>query len=139
MTDNKHLAFNPELINITVETLFLPSYSNIKLNEYFFCYTITIANLGDCPVQLLSRHWIISDSSGAKQEVRGEGVVGEQPRISPGSSFRYTSGVSIKSSIGTMMGSYSMSANVKNDDGFVPCRFKVSIPAFSLHTPNSLH
>ncbi len=140
MVDNKHLSFNPDLINVHVETQFLPKYSNTKINEYFFCYTITITNFGDCVVQLVSRHWIITDSSGARQEVRGEGVVGEKPLISPNSSFRYTSGVSIKSSVGTMLGSYFMDAKInnKNDEPFL-YHFEVPIPAFSLHTPNSLH
>jgi ApaG protein len=110
----------------------LPEQSQPSAGKYAFAYTITIRNTGFAPARLLSRHWIITDANGETQEVRGQGVVGEQPHLRPGESFRYTSGTVIETPVGSMHGSYEMVA----DDG---TRFEARIPAFSLATPSSLH
>ena len=127
-------------VDVTVVTTYLPGHSRPELAQYAFAYTITISNEGVVPVQLLSRHWIITDADSAVQEVRGEGVVGEQPQISPGQSFRYTSGATLATPVGSMEGSYTM---IRGDrDQQAPSandRFLVPIPAFSLHTPTALH
>ena len=95
-------------INIHIATQFLNTQSSPKDSRYAFAYTITISNLGIEAVKLLSRRWLITDGNGKTQEVLGEGVVGEQPLIQPGNSFRYTSGALLKTSMGTMEGSYQM-------------------------------
>ena len=133
-----NIEFNPSLVGIKIQTTYLPSHSRPEEEQYTFAYTITISNAGDVPVQLLSRHWIITDADGEVQEVRGEGVVGEQPVIAPGSSYRYTSGATLKTPVGCMEGSYFMI--VRDDEETVsPAQFKVPIPVFSLHTPTALH
>jgi ApaG protein len=93
---------------------------------------VTIRNTGSVPARLLNRHWVVADANGKTQEVRGKGVVGEQPHLKPGDSFRYTSGTVIGTPVGSMHGSYEMEA----DDG---TRFEAPIPAFSLATRTSLH
>ena len=125
---------------MTVVTTYLPGHSKPELDQYAFAYTITISNEGDVPVQLLSRHWIITDADNSVQEVRGEGVVGEQPLIPPGKSFRYTSGATLATPVGCMEGSYTMVSR-DTDDQASPAngQFEVPIPAFSLHTPTALH
>lgn len=95
-------------IRIRVESSFDPARSRISENQWFFLYTITISNEGDRRVQLISRHWIITDESGRIEEVRGSGVVGEQPVLEPGESFEYTSGCPLPTPTGTMQGSYQM-------------------------------
>ena len=100
--------FNPGLVGVNVVTTYLPSHSNPGEDHFTFAYTITISNAGDAPVQLLSRHWIITDANEEVQEVRGEGVVGEQPVIAPGKSYRYTSGATLATPVGYMEGSYFM-------------------------------
>lgn len=97
-------------------------------NYYFWAYTVEIANRGDRSVQLLSRYWKITDATGRTQEVRGPGVVGEQPTLAPGESYRYTSGAPLRTPSGIMLGSYQMTA----EDGEM---FDVTIPAFSLDSP----
>lgn len=97
-----------------------------------FAYTITIENQGDEPAQLLDRHWIITDADGNAQEVRGQGVVGEQPHLKPGERFEYTSGTVLPTPIGSMHGSYGMIG----DDGQ---RFEAPIPAFSLASTTTIH
>lgn len=132
--------FNPDLVGVHVVTTYLPSHSNPDDWHYTFAYTITISNGGDLPVQLLSRHWVITDANDKVQEVRGEGVVGEQPIIPPGGAFRYTSGATLETPVGYMEGSYAMVVrepmDVDPDD--LPT-FEVPIPAFSLHTPTALN
>ena len=121
-------------------TTYLPGHSRPDHRQYAFAYTITISNGGEVPVQLLSRHWIITDADSGVQEVRGEGVVGEQPLIAPGNSFRYTSGATLATPVGSMEGSYTMI--YRHDTQQAPSaasRFQVPIPAFSLHTPTALH
>ena len=119
-------------INIIVRTTYLPEQSDETLDHYVFAYTITIANAGMVAAQLISRHWIIEDGENDAQEVRGLGVVGEQPLLKPGDSFEYTSGTAISSPVGSMKGSYQMIA----EDGL---HFDASIPEFTLSVPRTLH
>ena len=119
-------------IDIIVHTTYLPEQSDEALNRYVFAYTITIANTGMVAAQLISRHWIIEDGENDAQEVRGLGVVGEQPLLKPGDSFEYTSGTAISSPVGSMKGSYQMIA----EDGLC---FDASIPEFTLSVPRILH
>ena len=140
MPSTHNIQFDPSLVDIKVVTTYLPSHSRPEESQYTFAYTITISNGGDVPVQLMSRHWLITDADGEVQEVRGEGVVGEQPVIVPGKSFRYTSGASLTTPVGCMEGSYFMV--VREPEDVDPARlpiFEVTIPAFSLHTPTALH
>jgi len=119
---------------LTVEPVarFLADQSDPAKNEYVFTYTITITNTGDIAAQLLGRHWIITDADHKVQEVKGLGVVGQQPLLQPGESFEYTSGASIPTSVGTMQGSYQMLAA----DGKA---FDAPIPPFTLSVPRTLH
>ena len=119
-------------IRVDVDTSYLEDQSDPKERRYVFSYTITIRNEGSVPARLLTRHWIITDSQGLVQEVRGLGVVGTQPLIQPGESFEYTSGTSIATPVGTMRGSYQMLAA----DG---SRFEAAIPEFTLSVPRVLH
>jgi len=123
---------NPHRINIDVQSSYVDAQSEPDANRYVFSYTITIRNTGLMPAKLLNRHWIIRDSNGKVQEVRGEGVVGEQPHLKPGEGFRYTSGTMIETPVGTMEGSYEMLA----DDG---TRFEAPIAPFALSMPRTLH
>lgn len=118
--------------SVDVETWYVVEESVPEDGRYVFGYTITIANAGDLPGQLLRRHWIITDGSGHVEEVRGPGVVGEQPRIEPGQAFRYSSGAVIETPVGVMQGSYEF---VRDD----ATPFSVAIPAFSLSVPNMVH
>jgi ApaG protein len=134
-------TLNPTLIGIATQATYLPTHSRPEEQQYSFAYTITISNAGDTAVQLLSRHWLITDADGEVQEVRGEGVVGEQPIIRPGRFFRYTSGATLPTPVGFMKGEYTMTLYDSdcppdpNDDNV----FEVEIPAFTLHTPTSLN
>ena len=119
-------------INVQVETQFLPEQSEPDDSRFVFAYTITITNTGGLPARLVSRHWIILDGAENRQEVHGEGVVGQQPYLAPGETFRYTSGTVLQTPVGSMHGSYQM----LGDDG--TC-FDAEIPAFTLSTPHSLH
>jgi ApaG protein len=119
-------------ITIEVETTYVREQSLPEQNRYLFAYTITITNTGSIPVQLLGRHWIITDANNKVQEVRGEGVVGEQPHLTPGESFRYTSAAMLETPVGCMQGEYQMIA----DDGV---EFEAEIPAFNLSTPHTIH
>jgi len=92
----------PYLIDIEVETSYIDEQSDPEHNRFVFAYTITIHNSGEMPAKLLSRHWVITDSNGKVQEVRGEGVVGEQPNLQPGESFQYTSGTILETAVGSM-------------------------------------
>ncbi len=115
-------------IKITVIPDFLDEQSSPGKNQYFWSYTITITNLRDMPVQLLSRYWKITDANGRINEVRGEGVVGKQPIIPPFHSFEYTSGCPLETSQGFMVGHYDM----MDHNGLT---FLINIPAFSLDSP----
>jgi ApaG protein len=119
-------------VTVEVETHYLEEESYPAEERYVFAYTITIRNNSDTPTKLLTRHWVITDGNGQVQEVHGEGVVGEQPHIGPGDTFRYTSGTVLDTPIGTMEGSYQM----LNDNG---AYFDATIPLFTLSQPHSLH
>ena len=122
----------PYDIAISVDMRFLDDQSAPAENRYAFAYTITIANHGSVGARLLSRHWIITDANGKVHEVRGDGVVGEQPWMRPCGGFEYTSGAVIETELGTLRGSYQMVA----DDG---TQFDAMIPTFVLTTPRTLH
>lgn len=119
-------------ITVEVETQFVETQSEPENDRYVFSYTITIRNEGDEPAQLLSRHWIITDANGSIQEVKGEGVVGEQPHLNPGEGFQYTSGTMIATPVGSMQGTYHLIA----DNGEL---FEAEIPSFTLAIPRTLH
>lgn len=119
-------------IKVQVETSYIQEQSIPDENRYVFAYTITITNTGSIAATLLSRHWIITDANCKIQEVHGEGVVGEQPYIGPGVSYRYTSAAMIETPVGCMEGSYQMIA----DDGVA---FDTPITVFNLSTPHTLH
>ncbi len=127
MTDS-----NLNNINVSVETRYIEEQSSPDGNYYVFAYTITIQNRGKQQAQLLTRHWVITDSNHKVLEVRGDGVVGEQPVLDPGEQFVYTSGTMIETSVGTMKGSYQMKAQ----DG---SHFDAPIGEFVLSTPRVLH
>jgi ApaG protein len=122
----------PHSIRVDVETSFLAEQSDPVEKRYVFSYTITIRNEGSQPAKLLSRHWLITDANGKTQEVRGEGVVGEQPHLKPGRGFRYSSGAVLETPVGAMQGSYQM----VDDDG---ARFDAPIAPFRLAMPGVLH
>jgi len=119
-------------IRINVETHFVEGKSSIEHNRYFFNYTVTISNDGLIPAQLVSRHWIITDANEESFEVKGLGVVGEQPLIQPHESYTYTSGTEINTPVGSMHGSYQM----VSEDG---TSFDAEIPMFILSMPRTLH
>jgi ApaG protein len=119
-------------INIITRTAYLADQSDPSRNQYAFAYTITLTNRGNVPAQLLSRHWIITDGDHQVQEVKGLGVVGQQPLIKPGETFEYTSGANLPTAVGTMRGTYQMVA----EDGHV---FEAEIPMFTLSVPRVLH
>jgi ApaG protein len=115
-------------ISIEVETSYLDEQSSPSEQRYVFSYTITIRNEGERPAQLLTRHWIITDANGKVKEVRGDGVVGEQPRLDPGQGFRYSSGAVLETPVGTMQGSYQMidAGGERFDTPIAP--FRLAIP-----------
>lgn len=119
-------------IDVEVEPFYLPDRSEPEEPRYVWGYRVTISNNSDAGIQLLSRYWRITDANGRVEEVRGAGVVGEQPELNPGDSFQYTSGCPLRTSSGFMVGSYTM----RNEDG---SQFDVEIPAFSLDLPESSH
>jgi ApaG protein len=119
-------------IRVSVETSYLPEQSDPGSERYVFSYTITIQNDGEEAAKLLRRHWIITDANGKVQEVRGDGVVGEQPHLAPGQGFRYSSGAILETPVGTMQGSYQM----VTDEGQ---NFDAPIAPFRLAMPGILH
>jgi ApaG protein len=119
-------------IQIEVETTYLDHQSDPEEGRYAFAYSITIRNEGPVAARLVSRHWIITDADGGVQEVRGDGVVGEQPLIQPGEGFRYSSGAIIPTPVGSMRGAYQM----VDESGR---RFEAPIAAFTLARPGVLH
>lgn len=118
-------------ISVNVETRFLEEQSEPQSDRYVFAYTIRIANEGKETAKLRRRHWVITDSNGKVQEVRGDGVVGEQPVLSPGSAFEYSSGAIIETPVGAMQGSYQM----ESPDGK---EFDATIQPFTLAVPGIL-
>jgi len=119
-------------IQVKVATQYIEAESNPDANRYIFAYTITIKNKGDIAAKLLSRHWIITDADNRVQEVKGKGVVGEQPYLRPGQSFQYTSGTMIETPVGSMQGSFQM---IADDDH----HFDAIIEPFSLALPRMLN
>jgi ApaG protein len=119
-------------IDVDVRSRFLPEQSMPEDGRFVFAYTIRIRNTGSVPARLISRHWLITDGNGKVEEVRGEGVVGEQPWLRPGEDFEYTSGAMLETGSGMMQGSYQMLA----DDG---TRFEAAIAPFVLSMPRTLH
>ena len=119
-------------ITVAVKSAYLADQSDPSRNQFVFAYTITITNTGAISAQLISRHWIITDSEHQVQEVKGPGVVGQQPKLQPGESFEYTSGTSLPTAVGTMRGTYQMIA----EDGR---SFDADIPLFTLSVPRVLH
>ena len=119
-------------INITARVNYLAEQSDEADNRFVFAYTITLTNTGDIAAKLVSRHWVITDANQDVQEVRGQGVVGEQPVLQPGQSFEYSSGTVLATQVGTMSGSYQMVA----EDG---TEFDAPIPRFVLSVPRVLH
>ena len=119
-------------IDINVVTSFVPEQSEVDNDRFVFAYTITIHNSGAEAAELLNRHWLITDANGKTQEVRGEGVVGQQPYLKPGESYQYTSGTVLDTPVGSMQGEYEM----VRDDG---TRFLAPIEPFSLAYPQALH
>ncbi|MFU8816961.1 MAG: Co2+/Mg2+ efflux protein ApaG [Pseudomonadales bacterium] len=117
---------------VEVQARYIEKESDPSADRYVFAYTITIRNEGSSAGQLLNRHWWVTDAQGDVQEVRGPGVVGEQPHIAPGGSFRYTSAALIATPVGAMHGHYEF----QRDDGE---QFEVAIPAFSLCIPSLVH
>ncbi len=119
-------------IDIDVVTYYISEQSDPTVDRYVFAYTITINNRGATPAKLLNRHWLITDANGKVQEVRGEGVVGEQPHLNPGEHFEYTSGAVLETPVGVMEGEYEM----VTDEGDT---FLAPIDRFSLAIPRTLH
>ena len=119
-------------IEVSTVTNYIANQSLPDDSRFVFSYTISITNIGTVPATLLRRHWIITDANNKVQEVHGDGVVGEQPYLLPGETYRYTSGAMLETPIGCMEGNYDMLA----DDGI---EFEANIPVFSLKVPNKLH
>lgn len=119
-------------VNIEVQTEYLAAQSEPDNDRFVFAYHIVIRNTGEEAAQLLTRHWIITDGNEGVEEVRGDGVIGQQPHLKPGEQHRYTSGAILKTPVGTMSGSYQMRA----DDG---TEFNADIPVFTLAIPGQLH
>lgn len=131
----KHTSSSEAVTNnvrVEVESQYAPDHSQPFQNHWFFHYTIRITNEGDDTVQLISRHWIITDATGHTDEVTGPGVVGEQPVLAPGESFSYTSGCPLRTSSGVMRGTYSMVTEGGD-------HFDVEIAPFALHEPYTVH
>lgn len=119
-------------VPVEVETLYIAAQSDPAAERFVFAYTITIRNHSDQPLQLLRRYWLITDANGKQTEVERDGVVGEQPNLAPGSSYRYTSGAILETPVGTMQGHYEMATEQME-------RFHAAIPLFRLAMPNILN
>ena len=123
---------NPYEVKVRVRAQYLATQSRPEEGRYVFAYTVTLTNRGSVAAKLLSRHWIITNANNEVQEVKGEGVVGEQPHLPPGGRYEYTSGAVLGTPVGSMRGSYQMVA----DDG---TRFEAPIPPFTLAAPGMIH
>lgn len=119
-------------IDIKVLPAYIADQSDPANNHYVFSYTVTIRNNGSVPAKLLARHWVITDGDGLVQEVKGDGVIGNQPHLQPGEDYQYTSGTFMNTPFGVMYGSYQMIS----DSGE---QFDAEIPSFQLSVPNTLH
>lgn len=129
---NKSMSEKQYNVSVKAVTDYINDQSLPEEGRYVFAYTITVTNNGLIAATLLRRHWLITDANCKVQEVRGEGVIGEKPRILPGESYQYTSAAVLETPVGCMQGSYEMMA----DDGV---EFDAPIPVFNLSTPNTLH
>jgi ApaG protein len=119
-------------ITVVPKAIYVEDQSDPSKNQYVFAYTITVTNTGNVPAQLVSRHWTITDANNKVIDLKGLGVVGQQPLLQPGESFEYTSGTHLETAVGTMRGTYQMVA----EDGQ---HFDASIPLFTLSVPRILH
>jgi ApaG protein len=119
-------------ITVATKASYVEDQSDPSKNQYVFAYTITVTNSGTVPAQLISRHWVITDANNKVIEVKGLGVVGQQPLLKPGESFEYSSGTHLETAVGTMRGEYQMVA----EDGQ---HFDAPIPPFTLSVPRVLH
>jgi ApaG protein len=119
-------------ITVVPKASYVEDQSDPSKNQYVFAYTITVTNSGTAPAQLISRHWVITDANNKVVEVKGLGVVGQQPLLKPGESFEYSSGTHLETAVGTMRGEYQMVA----EDGQ---HFDAPIPPFTLSVPRILH
>ena len=119
-------------ITVVPKAAYVDDQSDPSKNQYVFAYTITVTNSGSVPAQLISRHWVIADANNKVIEVKGLGVVGQQPLLKPGESFEYSSGTHLETAVGTMRGTYQMVA----EDGH---HFDAPIPPFTLSVPRVLH
>ena len=119
-------------ISVAANAAYVADQSDPSRNQYVFSYKITVTNTGSVPAKLISRHWIITDGEHRVQEVKGLGVIGQQPLLKPGESFEYTSGTHLATPVGTMRGTYQMIA----EDGSA---FEATIPLFTLSVPRVLH
>lgn len=122
----------PHHIDVNVETAYIENQSIPEKGRFVFAYTIKIKNVGSHSAKLLNRHWIITDANGKVEEVRGQGVVGQQPHLNPGDEFQYTSGAILETPVGTMQGNYEM----VSPEGV---KFAAEIPVFRLSVPQVLH
>lgn len=122
----------PYEISVDVQAQYVPDQSDPSQQEYFFAYTVRITNTGQLPAQIVSRHWVIVDGNNERQDVRGLGVVGQQPLLAAGETFEYTSGCPLKTPVGSMYGHYLC----VGDDGQP---FEAKIPEFVLAMPRTLH
>jgi ApaG protein len=119
-------------VRVEVESRYSAEHSSPRAHQWFFLYTIRISNEGDETVQLVSRHWIITDGTGEVEEVEGPGVVGEQPLLAPGESFEYTSGCPLPTPFGSMHGTYQMTTSSGDE-------FDAEISTFQLREPSAIH
>ena len=119
-------------IEISVQSSYVPEQSEPDQQQWFFAYQVRIHNAGEETVQLITRHWVITDANGKVEEVRGPGVVGKQPTLEPGQSFEYTSACPLETAFGTMQGSYQMQLNEGDE-------FDAEIAPFTLAAPNAVH
>ena len=119
-------------IDVAPRAAYIDDQSDPSKNQYVFAYTITVTNVGTVAAQLISRHWLITDANGKVLEVKGLGVIGQQPTLKPGESFEYSSGTHLETAVGTMRGTYQMLA----EDGHA---FEADIPLFTLSVPRVLH
>ena len=119
-------------VRVEVESQYAPQHSRPNQQQWIFHYTVRITNEGEEPVKLLTRHWIITDATGHTEEVKGEGVIGEQPDLESGESFQYTSWCNLTTSTGIMRGSYQMVSRSGE-------HFDVEIAPFALHEPYTVH
>lgn len=117
---------------VTASPQFIAEQSDPEADQYVFAYTVTVHNTGEMTARLLSRHWVITDADGKVEEVKGDGVVGEQPLLRPGEAFRYTSGCPLETPVGSMRGTYHCVA----EDG---THFDASVPEFVMSMPRVLH